>query len=154
MLGLLRTALLAAALSIAAGGTWAQDAVKIGAIYPLTGGLAGAGGRAKAAIEIGADIVNAPHPGLEKLPLGAGKGLPHLNGAKIEIVFADHQGNPPVGVDSATSDARFLIELKQAGQKIQTVAFVVEAGDDAAAMSAPVRNALRAAGFEVAADIG
>jgi hypothetical protein len=77
-----------------------------------------------------------------------------LNGAKIEIVFADHQGNPPVGVDSATSDARFLIELKQAGQKIQTVAFVVEAGDDAAAMSAPVRNALRAAGFEVAADIG
>ena len=97
MLGLLRTALLASALSIAAGGAWAQDAVKIGAIYPLTSALAGAGTHAKAAIEIGADIVNTPHPGLEKLPLGAGKGLPHLNGAKIEIVFADHQGNPSVG---------------------------------------------------------
>jgi branched-chain amino acid transport system substrate-binding protein len=218
MLGLSRTALLAAALSVAAGGAGAQDAVKVGAIYPLTGALAGAGSRAKAAIEIGADIVNTPHPGLEKLPLGAGRGLPHLNGAKIEIIFADHQGNPsvgqsqvarlvshdkvaaligayqspatlaastaaehlgvpflvpeagaptitgrgfkgvfrttPVGADFATSDARFLAELRQAGQKIQTVAFVVEAGDDGAAASAPVRDALKAAGFEVAADIG
>ena len=87
---------LAAAFGSAAG-AGAGEPVKIGAVYPLSGALAGAGARAKAAIEIAADIVNNPHPGLEKLPLGSGKGLPHLNGAKIEIVFADHQGNPSVG---------------------------------------------------------
>ncbi len=75
----------------------AADDVKIGAIYPLTGNSAGAGQSAKDAVELGAEIVNSPHPGLEKLPLGAGAGLPGLGGGKIVLDNADHQGNPQVG---------------------------------------------------------
>ncbi|MBV8889543.1 MAG: ABC transporter substrate-binding protein [Alphaproteobacteria bacterium] len=80
-----------------AGMAGAEDTVKIGAIYPLSGVSASAGQYAKAAIETAEDIINTPHPGLESLPLGAGQGLPRLNGGKIEAVFADQQGNPSVG---------------------------------------------------------
>src|SRR5580704_14044681 len=87
-------ALLAAALAAPAH---AADAVKIGVIYPLTGNAAPAGQAAKAAVELGAEIVNAPHPGLTGLPLAEGAGLPNLGGAKIELVNVDHQGDPSVG---------------------------------------------------------
>src|SRR4051794_9564432 len=96
------TAALSAALVVfgaifSTGAAWAESTVKIGAIYPLTGGAASAGNYAKAAIETGIDIVNTPHPGLENLLLGKGQGLPNLNGAKITVEFADQQGNPSVG---------------------------------------------------------
>jgi len=71
--------------------------IKIGSIYPLTGVAASAGNDAMMAIETGEDIVNSPHPGLEKLLLGGGQGLPNLKGAKVQVAFADHQGNPSVG---------------------------------------------------------
>ena len=87
-------ALLAAALAMPAN---AADAVKIGVIYPLTGNAAPAGQAAKAAVELGAEIVNAAHPGLAGLPLAEGKGLPNLGGARIELVTVDHQGDPSVG---------------------------------------------------------
>ena len=80
-----------------AGPAHAADAVKIGVIYPLTGNAASAGASAKDAIELGAEIVNNTHPELAGLPLAASAGLPNLGGAKIELVSADHQGNPQVG---------------------------------------------------------
>src|SRR6185437_14338835 len=64
----------------------AADVVKIGAIYPLTGSAAGAGQAAKAALEIGADIVNNAHPELKGIPLAETAGLPNLGGAKIELI--------------------------------------------------------------------
>jgi branched-chain amino acid transport system substrate-binding protein len=98
MLGLMWRGLLVGSLAVAASAAVrADDVVKIGSIYPLTGVAASAGNYAKQAIEIGEDIVNSPHPGLEKLLLGEGKGLPNLKGAKIQVDFADHQGNPSVG---------------------------------------------------------
>jgi branched-chain amino acid transport system substrate-binding protein len=75
----------------------AADAVKIGAIYPLTGNAASAGQSAKDAVHLGLDIVNNAYPELKGLPLGATAGLPNLGGAKIELDEADHQGNPQVG---------------------------------------------------------
>ncbi|HYM04253.1 MAG TPA: ABC transporter substrate-binding protein [Stellaceae bacterium] len=87
-------ALLAAALALPAH---AADAVKIGVLYPLTGNAAPAGQAAKAAVELGAEIVNAAHPELKGLPLAEGAGLPNLGGAKIELVNVDHQGDPSVG---------------------------------------------------------
>jgi branched-chain amino acid transport system substrate-binding protein len=87
-------ALLAATLAAPAH---AADAVRIGVIYPLTGNAAPAGQAAKAAVELGAEIVNTPHPGLTGLPLAEGAGLPNLGGAKIELVNVDHQGDPSVG---------------------------------------------------------
>ena len=86
-----------AALTVWAGGALAAAPVKIGVILPLSGNAAGAGTAARAAIELGAEIVNGAHPDLSPLPLAATAGLPNLGGAKIELVVADHQGNPSVG---------------------------------------------------------
>src|SRR5690349_11195201 len=90
----LAAALLASALATA---VQAADAVKIGVILPLSGNAAGAGNAARAAIEVGAEIVNNAHPELKGLPLAETAGLPNLGGAKIELDVADHQGNPSVG---------------------------------------------------------
>lgn len=82
---------------IMAGPTRAADAIRIGVIYPLTGNAASAGNSAKDAVELGTEIVNNVHPDLKGLPLADSAGLPNLGGAKIELVNADHQGNPQVG---------------------------------------------------------
>ena len=97
---ILRIVQLGLLLTVVVIGGHAQAAgpVTIGAIYPLTGANAAAGAAAEAAIEVGADIVNTPHKGLDALPLGAGEGLPGLGGAKISITFADDQSNPSVAV--------------------------------------------------------
>ena len=68
--------------------------VVIGATFPLTGGAASEGTALRDAVEVAADIINNPHPGLSALPLGAGVGLPGLGGRKVSVVFADHQGSP------------------------------------------------------------
>jgi branched-chain amino acid transport system substrate-binding protein len=87
-----------AALGLALAGTaLAQQTVKVGAIYPLTGVAASAGLNGKAAIEVAVDIINNDHPELGDLPLAKGIGLPRLGGAKIEVVFADNQGTPAAG---------------------------------------------------------
>jgi branched-chain amino acid transport system substrate-binding protein len=63
----------------------------------LSGNAASAGNASKAAIELAVDIVNEDHPELKGIPLAAGKGLPGLGGAKIEVIFADNQGTPAAG---------------------------------------------------------
>jgi branched-chain amino acid transport system substrate-binding protein len=80
----------------------AADAVKIGILFPLTGNAAAAGQASKAAAEVAADIVNNKHPELGNLPLAATEGLPNLGGAKLELTFVDHQGNPSLAQQLAT----------------------------------------------------
>src|SRR5437660_378265 len=75
----------------------AADTIKIGVIYPLTGNAASAGSSARDAIELGAEILNGAHPSLKGTPLAGAAGLPNLGGARIELLNADHQGNPQVG---------------------------------------------------------
>jgi branched-chain amino acid transport system substrate-binding protein len=91
--------ILMAALAVAtlAGAAHAADAVKIGVIYPLSGNAASAGNSAKDAIELGAEIVNGMHPELKDGGLTGGGGFTRLGGAKLELINADHQGNPQVG---------------------------------------------------------
>ena len=96
-----------AALSIAAVAFGARtapaaDSVKIGVLMPLTGNAAAAGQASKAAIEVAADIVNNAHPELGNIPLAATAGLPHLGGAKLDVIFVDHQGNPSLAQQLAT----------------------------------------------------
>ncbi len=80
----------------------AQEAVKIGVIYPLSGNSASAGNYSKMAIEVGADVINNGNAELAKiLPLAKGGGLPGLKGAKIQLVFADNQGTPAAGQNQA-----------------------------------------------------
>ncbi|OGB93648.1 MAG: ABC transporter substrate-binding protein [candidate division NC10 bacterium RBG_16_65_8] len=59
--------------------------VKIGAIYPLSGGAANQGNQTRAGAIIAADEINA------------NGGIPALGGAKIKLIFADSQSKPDVG---------------------------------------------------------
>lgn len=79
----------------------AQETVKIGAIYPLSGNAASAGTSDKAGIELAAEIINNAHPELGDLTLAESEGLPNMDGAKVEVIFADNQGSPVVGQNQA-----------------------------------------------------
>ena len=92
-----------------AGFAHAQAEVKIGVIYPLTGPGAAVGAELRSALELAVDIINNGAPGIAELPFSAGKGLPNLKGAKIKLVFADHQANPQTG---ATEAERLITQEK------------------------------------------
>jgi branched-chain amino acid transport system substrate-binding protein len=94
--------LCAASISVLlAGNASAQQTVKIGAIFPLSGNAASAGVHAKAAIEVAMDIINNAHPELGNFPLAKNAGLAGLGGAKVDVVFADNQGSPATGQNQA-----------------------------------------------------
>ncbi len=76
-------------------GAQAADEVRIGAIYPLTGPAGSTGAELKDAITLAADIVNGKYD--LDLPLARTQGLPNLKGARIVVIFGDHQGKPDVG---------------------------------------------------------
>ena len=80
------------------GGAIAQQNVKVGGLFPLSGNAASAGQQAKAAVELAVDIVNGKYPDVTGMPA---VGLPGLKGGKIELSFADHQGNPSTGQSQA-----------------------------------------------------
>ena len=88
---------------------YAQQEIKIGVVYPLTGPGASAGAEMKNALELAADIINNGAKGIPNLPFSAGGGLPGMKGAKIKLVFGDHQGNPQVG---ATETERLITQEK------------------------------------------
>src|ERR1043165_8952727 len=94
-------ALLLAALAVLPR-AHAVETVKIGILWPLTGNAAAAGQASKAAAEVAAEIVNNKHPELGNLPLAATEGLPNQGGAKLELTFVDHQGNPSLAQQLAT----------------------------------------------------
>lgn len=85
-----------------------QQEIRIGAIYPLTGAAASTGAEIRQALELAASIINngAKVPGL---PFASGGGIPGLKGARITLVFADHQGNPQTG---ATEAERLITQEK------------------------------------------
>jgi branched-chain amino acid transport system substrate-binding protein len=87
----------------------AQQEIRIGVIYPLTGPAASVGGELRSALELAADVINNGAKGIPDLPFSAGKGLPNLKGAKIKLVFADHQANPQTG---ATEAERLITQEK------------------------------------------
>jgi branched-chain amino acid transport system substrate-binding protein len=95
-------AVVAAAAILISSPAKAAEAVKIGILWPLTGNAAAAGQASKAAAEVAADIVNNKHPELGNLPLAASEGLPNQGGAKLELTFVDHQGNPSLAQQLAT----------------------------------------------------
>ncbi len=94
-------AALAAIAACAGVAAHAQQEVKIGVIYPLTGAAASTGAEMRSALELATDIINNGVKGIPELPFSAGGGLPGLKGAKIKLVFADHQGNPQAGATEA-----------------------------------------------------
>jgi branched-chain amino acid transport system substrate-binding protein len=82
-------------LGVAPAPTVAQEKIiKIGTIFPLTGPVALAGQRCKAAVETAVDILNNKNPNI-KVPLANNKGW--LEGYKFVLVNTDSQGKPDVG---------------------------------------------------------
>ena len=67
----------------------------IGVIYPFSGASAQIGVDAQKSYETALDIINKNHD--FDLPLAKGEGLPGLGGAKVRLVFADHQADPQKG---------------------------------------------------------
>src|SRR5438105_15571117 len=108
IVGLLSAAAMSAVL---AGAASAQNTVKIGAIYPLSGNAASTGVHTKAAFEVAVEIINNSNPALGNLPVTKNAGLKGLGGAKVEVVFADNQGSPAVGQNQAL---RLITEEKVA----------------------------------------
>src|ERR1700742_4811615 len=94
-----RTLLLGSTAALASGTlpSFAQNAaeVKIGFTYPLSGNAAQIGVDAQRAFETAAEIINNNYD--FDLPLAKGSGLPDLGGAKLQLIFADHQSDPHKG---------------------------------------------------------
>lgn len=86
------------------GGAAAQpDAFTVGAIYPLSGAVAETGQNIKKFVQSAADdVINAQQSGLDPLALAGGEGLPNLGNATVEVVFADHRGDPAQGRAAAS----------------------------------------------------
>ncbi|MGA2550191.1 MAG: ABC transporter substrate-binding protein [Burkholderiaceae bacterium] len=88
---------------------WSQQEVRIGVIYPLSGPAAATGAELKHALELAVEVINDGVKGIPNLPFSSGGGLPNLKGAKIKLVFADHQSNPQIG---STEAERLINEEK------------------------------------------
>lgn len=92
-------ALIAVVLFAFVGASFAAEKViKVGALFPLTGPAAVSGQNCLAAVETAAEIVNGSYK-FEDFPLAEKAGL--LDGYKIVVVPADHQGKPDVAKSEA-----------------------------------------------------
>lgn len=90
-------AILAIVLPVA---VMAQDTIKIGVLYPLTGGAAAEGRELRAGAELAQDIANNAYPAIS-MNMAKNAGVKSLGGKKIELIFKDHEGNPTLGADLA-----------------------------------------------------
>jgi branched-chain amino acid transport system substrate-binding protein len=81
-------------------GVMAEKVIKIGAIYPLTGGAAAAGRELRAGAELAAEIANKVMSDVN-MTMAKNSGIKSMGGAKIELIFKDHEGNPTLGADLA-----------------------------------------------------
>src|SRR5258705_3035930 len=69
--------------------------VVIGVLYPLSGASAQQGVDAQKAYEAALEVINKNHE--FDLPMAKGEGFSGLGGAKIRLIYADHQGDPQKG---------------------------------------------------------
>jgi branched-chain amino acid transport system substrate-binding protein len=86
--------------------TEAAGPIRLGVVYPLTGALAATGVASQDAFMLAADIVNNEYPDLN-LPMASEAGITCLDGAPVELVFADHQMSPEIG---ASETERLITE--------------------------------------------
>jgi len=79
--------------------SYADNEIRIGVIFPLTGPLASTGQGLLKGVELAADVINNQYN--LNMPLAKTTGLPNLRGAKIKIIPGDHQGKPEIGMAEA-----------------------------------------------------
>jgi branched-chain amino acid transport system substrate-binding protein len=85
--------------------------IVIGCLYPKSGDSKQVGIDAEHALNTAAEIINGKHKdkNFDDLPLAKGAGLPGLSGAKIKLVFADHQADLQKG---RTEAERLIVQGK------------------------------------------
>ncbi len=91
--------LVPALLMMAASVVPAAETIKIGVLYPLTGGAAAEGRELRAGAELAVEIANNVMP--IDMNMAQRGGIKSLGGAKIELIMKDHEGNPTLGADLA-----------------------------------------------------
>ena len=114
-------------------GVCSAKEVKIGVIYPLTGGAAAAGRELRAGAELAAKIANNV---MADLPMTMAKnsGIKSLGGVKIKLIFKDHEGNPTLGADLAKklkvhpAKVRRLISIFQKGEIVRPYLYMGRVG--------------------------
>lgn len=77
----------------------APKEIKIGVLYPLSGGAATSGLDCKYGVDLAVAIANGNYN--FDMPLGKGGGLSNLGGAKVTVVYSDTQGDPAKGQSEA-----------------------------------------------------
>ena len=85
---------------IVPAGALAEKEIKIGAIYPLTGGAAAAGRELRAGAELAAEIANKVMADIN-MSMAKNSGIKSMGGVKIKLIFKDHEANPTLGADLA-----------------------------------------------------
>ena len=99
----MRSALMLAVFSMVLAGAGPalaqQKVIKIGALYPLTGNLAATGADCKRGVDLAVEIINGKYD--LNLPLANEEGIPNLDHAKIEVIYADTKGDPKNGLAEA-----------------------------------------------------
>jgi len=96
----LLAAAMVAALLVPGLALAADKEIKIGVIYPLTGGAAAEGRELRAGAELAQEIANTAMANVD-MDMAKNGGVKALGGAKITLIFKDHQGNPQLGADLA-----------------------------------------------------
>ncbi len=93
-------ALLLAAALLVPSAAQAEKEIKIGVLYPLTGGAAAAGRELRAGAELAAEIANNVMSDIS-MDMAKNAGIQSMGGAKITLIIKDHEGNPTLGADLA-----------------------------------------------------
>jgi branched-chain amino acid transport system substrate-binding protein len=93
-------ALILAGALLAPGSGYTAQEIKIGVLYPLTGGAAAAGRELRAGAELAAEIANETMTNID-MTMAKNAGIQSMGGAKIVLIFKDHEGNPSLGADLA-----------------------------------------------------
>jgi branched-chain amino acid transport system substrate-binding protein len=99
-LGFVSLALVAMLGLIVPANLFAAQEIKIGVIYPLTGGAAAAGRELRAGAELACEVANNVMADLP-MAMAKNKGIKALGDAKVTLIFKDHEGNPTLGADLA-----------------------------------------------------
>jgi branched-chain amino acid transport system substrate-binding protein len=78
----------------------AAEEIKIGVLYPLTGGAAAEGRELRDGAELAVEIANNVKADVD-MAMAKNGGIKSLGGAKIKLIIQDHRGEPQLGADLA-----------------------------------------------------
>ncbi|QKT03510.1 ABC transporter substrate-binding protein [Ectothiorhodospiraceae bacterium 2226] len=101
------------------GDGFTSETVQVGAVYPFSGDSADVGAEIQQGLELARDIINGEHPELD-LPLAPGRGLPGLDGAPLQVLYADTGGTPGGAREAARSVIGSTVALLGAYQSVAT----------------------------------